>query len=553
LVELRAEQLRFTVDEAADLLNGTLELSLPPNDVQRLVQRTEGWAAGLQLAALRLTDRADRSRFIERFTGADRHVVDYLGEEVLANQPKHIKDFLLQTAVLNRMCASLCDAVTERHDSAELLDQIYRANLFLTPLDDAQVWFRYHHLFRGILRHELVRAHPQQSPVLHRRAAQWYTAAGDLAEAIGHASESGDTELAAGLVMRAWRQHFNAGQLHTVQRWLDALPAHVVASNVQLSVARIWLAMDAGGLDDAAAALRAAEQGTAPDVHLQLLRALHTYKTGDVGTAARLLRAIDRPPDEPFLATVRGLLNGVCALWLGSAEKSAAWLRAAAATAQRDENRLARIYALGCLGLLAVEDGDLAAGASLVHDADDEVRTTLSDAHFVAMFPALAHARLAAAQADWPVALTKAKAAVRLAQRGAGRVELGAALLTAAVISRRSVDPVEAEHDALPWPTQARAVIRECADPGPVLRGWLDAEQRATAFATQSTDLAKPLTEREQAILRLLPRPISQRQLANTLFVTPNTLKTHLRAIYRKLGVTSRDKAIIRAHELSLL
>ena len=224
LVEVRADQLRFTVEEAAGLLNGTLGLTLSSHDVQRLVQRTEGWAAGLQLAALRLADRTDRSEFIERFTGADRHVVDYLGEEVLHNQPQHIRDFLLQTSVVNRLCAPLCGALTERNDSAELLDEIYRANLFLTPLDDANAWFRYHHLFRGILRHELARTLPEQPPVLHRRAAMWFAAAGDLAEAIGHALESADTELAAGLVAQGWQQHFNAGQMRTVQMWLDALP-----------------------------------------------------------------------------------------------------------------------------------------------------------------------------------------------------------------------------------------------------------------------------------------------------------------------------------------
>ncbi|HEY3006427.1 MAG TPA: AAA family ATPase, partial [Kribbellaceae bacterium] len=126
LVEVRADHLRFTVDEGAALLNGELGLALSPNDVHRLVLRTEGWAAGLQLAALRLADRTDRSEFIARFTGADRHLVDYLGEEVLANQPEHVRDFLLRTSVLNRMCAELVDALTGRDDGALLLEEIYR-------------------------------------------------------------------------------------------------------------------------------------------------------------------------------------------------------------------------------------------------------------------------------------------------------------------------------------------------------------------------------------------------------------------------------------------
>lgn len=553
LVEVRADQLRFTLEEASGLLNGTLGLTLSPHDVQRLVQRTEGWAAGLQLAALRLADRSDRSEFIERFTGADRHVVDYLGEEVLHNQPQRIRDFLLHTSVVNRLCAPLCGALTERNDSAELLDEIYRANLFLTPLDDANAWFRYHHLFRGILRHELARTFPEQPPVLHRRAAMWFAAAGDLAEAIGHALESGDTELVAGLVAQGWQQHFNAGQMRTVQMWLDALPGEVVAGNVQLSVARAWLAMDAGRLDDASAALDAAERSVGPDVHLQLLRALHTYKAGDIGTAAGLLRAIRRPADEPFLATVHSLVSGISALWLGDVELSATQLRDAAETARRGENRLAHIYAVGCLALLAVERGDLPSAETLVRLADSEVKRTLSDAHFVAMFPALAQARFAAARADWANALPAARAAIELAERGAGRAELCAALLTAAMISRRHAPSGEGDQDGSRWLGRARAVLKDCQDPGAILHAWLATEQRARQAAQPARGAVEPLTEREYAIVRLLPGPMSQRQLASTLFVTPNTLKTHLRAIYRKLGAESRGEAVIRAREQGLL
>ena len=229
LAELRADDLRFSAAEAVEFFSSRLGTLLSEQDVLRLLARTEGWAAGLQLAALRLRDRPDRSDFIERLTGADWHIVNYLGEEVLATQPAEVRDFLLATSVLNRMCAPLCDALTGRADGAGLISEIYRANLFLVPLDDEHRWFRYHHLFGGLLRHELARTAPDRPPVLHRRAARWYADHGDAAEAIGHAIASGDGSLSGRLVAANWRQPFNAGQLETVRMWLDALPAELVS------------------------------------------------------------------------------------------------------------------------------------------------------------------------------------------------------------------------------------------------------------------------------------------------------------------------------------
>ena len=192
LAELRAEDLRFSAAEAVEFFSSRLGPLLSEHDVLRLLARTEGWAAGLQLAALRLRDRADPADFIERLTGADWHIVNYLGEEVLASQPPEVREFLLVTSVLNRICAPLCDALTERADGASLISEIYRANLFLVPLDDEHRWFRYHHLFGGLLRHELARTAPDRPSALHQRAAQWYADHGDAAEAIGHAIASGD-------------------------------------------------------------------------------------------------------------------------------------------------------------------------------------------------------------------------------------------------------------------------------------------------------------------------------------------------------------------------
>ncbi len=566
LAELRAEQLRFSADEAMEFFNERLETKLSERDVHRLLARTEGWAAGLQFAALRLRDRADPSAFIERFTGADWHIVSYLGEEVLASQPPRVREFLLLTSVLNRMCAPLCDALTGRADGAELINDIHRANLFLIPLDDERRWFRYHHLFGGLLRHELIRTAPEQPPALHKRAAQWYADNGDAAEAIGHAVAAGDNSLSRLLVATHWRQHFNAGQLETVRRWLDALPAELVAADASLSAARVWIALDTGRLEEAAAALDAAESSGQPDTQLMVLRALHMYKAGDVGGAAGRLQEISPSADDLFIATVHRLIQGISSMWLGDAGRARELLAEAARRAQGDDNRLAYIYAQGCQALMAANRGDLALADSLVLDAQSAVAETTSDLHFVAMFPRLAEARLAAQRADWAVAERAAAAAVELGRRGAGRVELGAALLIAAAVSRasppgaamRDPGPGLAAHggigsDSGALVAEARGMLRHSPDPGPVVTGWLAAEQRAEAARGRQDGMIVPLTDRELTILRLLPAPTPQRELASALFVSPNTLKTHLRAIYRKLGAESRGEAVILARERGLI
>jgi LuxR family transcriptional regulator, maltose regulon positive regulatory protein len=568
LAEVRAEHLRFSLEEAREFFDGRLDAALPNRDVHRLLARTEGWAAGLQLAALRLQDRSDPSGFIERFTGADWHIVSYLCEEVLDSQAPRTREFLLVTSVLNRMCAPLCDALTRRADGEELISDIHRANLFLIPLDDERRWFRYHHLFGDLLRHELTLHDPAQPTVLHKRAAEWYEANGDAAEAIGHAIASGDFSLSRRLIAGHWRQPFNAGQPVTVRMWLDALPAEVVAADASLSAARVWTALDMGRLEEAGTALDAAEDSGQPDAHLAVLRALLMYKSGDVGGAGRRLGDVPQGApgtDDPFVATVHRLVEGISWMWLGDFGRARELLTEAARRAEADGNRLAYIYAQGCRALMAVGRGNLGLADTLVLDAESVIERTVSDLHFVAMFPRLAAARLATRRGEWAAAVRAAAAAVELGRRGAGRVELAAALLTASAASRTCPPPAPArERDGLSaepatggdpaaFLTEARGILRHCPDPGPVVAGWLANEQRAESAQARQDGLIEPLTDRELTILRLLPAPTPQRELASALFVTPNTLRTHLRAIYRKLGAESRDDAVIRARERGLI
>ena len=192
LAELRAAELRFTAEEAAALLRQAAGAGLPDAAVAALAARTEGWAAGLQLAALSLRGQADAAGFVAAFGGSHRYVLDYLAEEVLERQPEQVREFLLETSVLERLCGALCDAVTGRAGGQALLEQIERAGLFLVPLDEVRGWWRYHHLFADLLRVRLHQQRPERVPALHRYAAAWYEEHGLADDAVRHALAAGD-------------------------------------------------------------------------------------------------------------------------------------------------------------------------------------------------------------------------------------------------------------------------------------------------------------------------------------------------------------------------
>jgi LuxR family maltose regulon positive regulatory protein len=264
VVEICEEDLRFTADEAGDFLNQALGLDLDPQIIAALEARTEGWIAGLQLAALSVQGRpAERiAEFVELFSGSHRHVIDYLAEEVLAQQSDEIRDFLCQTSILDRLTAPLCDTVTGRGDSKELLRHLDGANLFLVPLDDQREWYRYHRLFADFLRTELD-AETQAS--LHSRASRWLVAHDLLPEAVKHTLASGDLDQAAGVVALASAEAFRFGSLATLQGWLDALPDEVVRGDSDLATYQGYLFFFTGQTSQAGTYVDAAEHSLPPD------------------------------------------------------------------------------------------------------------------------------------------------------------------------------------------------------------------------------------------------------------------------------------------------
>ena len=381
LVEIRASDLRFTPDEAAAYLNDAMGLELTAGDVAALEARTEGWIAALQLAALSIQGREDVAGFIAGFAGDDRYIVDYLVEEVLHRQPEHVRAFLLQTSILDRLCGPLCDAVTGRDGGKVRLETLDRANLFLVPLDDRRQWYRYHQLFADVLRARLLDEQPELAPALHRRASDWYEENGDRPEAIRHAMAGGDVARAADLVELAIPATVQHRREATLRRWLEALPDEVLRVRPVLSNAYAGSLLVRGEVEGVDERLRDAERwldatdeapaGAGSMVvvdeaafrrlpgSVAVHRAGRALIIGDVaGTAAHARRALDLVGEDDHLS--RGGAAGLLALvsWTsGDLEAASSWYAEGMASLER-AGHLSDV--IGCA--LALADIRLAQG-----------------------------------------------------------------------------------------------------------------------------------------------------------------------------------------------
>ena len=240
LAELRTADLRFSAEEAAALLRESAGADLPAAAVAALAARTEGWVAGLQLAALSLAGQPDPAGFVAAFSGSHRYVLDYLAEEVLDGQQEELRTFLLETSLLERLSGGLCDAVTGRTDSQAMLERVEQAGLFLVPLDEVRGWWRYHHLFADLLRARLQQQRPGRVPALHRAAAAWCEDHGLADDAVRHALAAGDAAWAARLVERHVETLLGRSEGATLRRWLSALPAESVRDRPRLFLAQAY-------------------------------------------------------------------------------------------------------------------------------------------------------------------------------------------------------------------------------------------------------------------------------------------------------------------------
>ena len=318
LTELRLADLRFTADEVSEFLSRVMDLRLSSDDVAALAAHTEGWVAGLQMAALSLQGKDDVSRFVAAFTGSNRYILDYLLEEVLRREPKHVQEFLLQTSILERLCAPLCSVVVgvsesanQRQgeaspirslaDSQSTLEYLEHANLFIVPLDDRREWYRYHRLFADLLRQRLHQMYPDRVVALHRRASVWHEESGLMAEAIDHALAAEDIERAADLIEVNAEVTLMRGEVATFLRWVNALPEVLVRAHPALSVLYAWMLLWQGqSLKLIESLLRdAEEEGGGVSGRATALRGLIAGLRGQTEGTVELCRlALEQLPEE---------------------------------------------------------------------------------------------------------------------------------------------------------------------------------------------------------------------------------------------------------------
>lgn len=385
VTDIRQNDLKFTDEETAAFLQQAMALDLPVADVATLQGRTEGWIAGLQLAALSMQHSDDRRRFVADFAGSDRYILDYLAEEVYQHQPAEVQNFLLKTSILDRMCAGLCDAVVrdeerktkDERTSSEVLDHLDHANLFIVRLDETRQWYRYHRLFRDLLR---TQRKGLDLAALHHRAARWFEQNGFPDEALDHLLAAEDWDEAERLSRLAAPQAINNGQFATLNRWLDALPEARLTSNPELAAVKGWALLSLGQFAAAGRWAAIAEGLLRPDTPPEpqaLVLCLQTYLAqirSDIPQVIELAQRVLALLEEGDPHGLRGaaLSNLASAQTImGDIPAATRTLRELARVGQEGGHLISAVTALGNLAGLEHMQGQAREAIALCHQALD--------------------------------------------------------------------------------------------------------------------------------------------------------------------------------------
>ncbi len=547
LVEVRADALRFSAAEVSAFFDGVDMNNLMPSSLERLTERTGGWPAPIRLAAL-LAPAEDRDSFIDSFDGGSRQVVDYLAGDVLDLLTADSRDFLLQVSVLDRLSGPLCDAVTGRVDSGERLAALELGNFFISTDIETQ-WYHLHHLFAGALRFELSRTQPELVTILHARAAAWLTDVGDFEAATEHAIAARDVRLSARLISRQLQVMTAAGRSATVRRWLDALSWPAAVEEAELGFVRAVDAALDNDYDGAVEHLRLAQTGHKGDQDANgltlgfradfLMGIVAVTHVAEAETAAR--RAVTSAPSDAWEGIALGALGQ--SLYLqGRFDEAVAVLRHAVRQIP-DGNPVLLAVAVGSLGLAEMANGEPSSRAAPMLETLLDVLTAIgAERTTVAAVLHLALGEQDRRAGELRSALRRFETAIELidvAPRGTW-------LVLAEVLASTVQSSLGEPEAALARLDAADAILDRIPDPGILrtrtdqLRGLLNAPAKV------SSEFGDSLSGREVGVLRLLAEGLNQRQIGQQLFISHNTVKSHLKSSYRKLGVSSRAEAVQR-------
>jgi LuxR family transcriptional regulator, maltose regulon positive regulatory protein len=550
LVEVRAKDLAMTRREAAAMLRGA-GLALGTEAVASLVRRTEGWPAGLALAATLARSDPDPARAVQRFSGASRVVADYFRDEVLAGLDVRQLRFLADSAILEVLTGPACDAVLRRRGSGTVLRDLARANVPLICLDQSDTEYRHHVLFAEMLRAELSRAEPERERELRQRASAWYGAEGDLDLAVRHAVAAGDAGAAGSLLWANAAAHLLRGRTTIVRSWLDAFKAGEVRAEPGLALTAAAAHLVRGERDHvehwAAAAERGLHSAASADglaAGVALMRA-GVCRDGLARMADDAARAYALAPDDSPWRSPACLLAGVAAHLTGDRMRARGRLQEGARRGAVAAPAV-QVLCLAQLALMAIDEGDWDEAEALSEHARAQIgRVGLADAPLCALALAVS-ARVRAQRGRADVAQADRGAALRMLRRLDGFAPWYSAELR--IVLAGTAHRLGDAGAARALVDEASRLAREIPE-ATTLAGWIgDVETLAERVAPPAS-----LTTAELRVLHLLPTHLSFREMAAGLHVSANTVKTHAHAVYRKLDASSRSQAVRRAHEGGLL
>jgi LuxR family transcriptional regulator, maltose regulon positive regulatory protein len=560
LTEVRAGELAFTSVEARELLVDRAGLDLDDEQIEILRGRTEGWPAALYLAALWLRSVGDTERAVLEFGGGHRHVAEYLSHEVLASLDADHRSFLLRAAVLGSFTAELCDVVLGRSDSASVLSELEETNMFVLSLERRE-WFRVHSLFAEFAAAQLAAAEPTVPQMIHRRAAEWFRQRGLVPEAVEHAAAAGDLEVVAELLSEYHLALIRNGRSGTLLRWARTVPDDLMIERPDAAVGAATAALLVGRmtrerrrflrLADRARAAHPERFGTYEECVTAMVRAagLDDGVSDAVVEGYRAVELAQKGVDETLVAALAALARALYVAGDLDGARSAASRAIEHPDTARRAPGVAAAHSL--LAVVAADRGRLATAREHAELARGIVGRITSSRSWLGSIVAEALGCVLAAEGDLAGAEREFSSAERFLADEVATVAHALVLVRLAAI-RCGRGRLDEAQDTL---ARAREELSELGDSGvlPVLTDEVASEILEARSHAQDGEIVDLPSEAELAVLRLLASDLSARQIGAELFLSPNTVRSHIRAIYRKLRVGSREDAVARAEVAGLM
>jgi len=561
LLEIRIKDLRFSSDSTTILLNDIAGLGLSEKNIQALLDRTEGWITGLQLAALSLQERENPSDMISAFGSGHGYIVDYLAEEVLERQPDVLKKFLLQTSILNRLNASLCEAVTGQPDGQATLEHLEKANLFLTSLGIEYRWYRYHHLFADVLQNRLERFYPAEIPILHQKAAHWFEQNDLVMEAIEHALSANDFQHAARMAERYGVNLLRNGNLATLMSWLHRLPKPAFEDYPRLNVYRSWALLLAGMNTDIEKYMLAAEEAAKTRNVFDELRgdfaAVLAYDAslrGDMELAyAKAHEALKwLTKDNYTVRSVMAFVLGGIYFMRQDFHHAILSMQDASQLGERSGNFNVAVSALSAVGSMHLGQGDLDQAEKAFSRALDFSKGRNGRFLPIASSAFAGMGELHLLGRDFEQARQWALKGLELGEQWINADSRVGCLLILAQVSHQGGDFNEAQSklDEAKQIASSRTLTPNMFER---IKACETLFNEKSSHTTKQSPLIDPLSEREVEVLALFAEGLSNQDIADKLIISLGTVKAHSSNIYRKLDASNRAQAVIKARELNLL